>query len=174
VGYAYDEDGRIVLDPDDEVRGAVQLVFRLFEEEGSAYGVVQRFAREGLRFPKRAYGGAWRGKLIWGRLTLGRCSASSAIRRTPAPTSSVAFQSAKTITPTDRCSTRLREMPHAQWRVHLPEHHEGYITQQQFERNQQRMASNRTNGEGPVLSGPAREGLALLQGLVLCANCGRV
>jgi Recombinase zinc beta ribbon domain len=67
----------------------------------------------------------------------------------------------------------MREMPESQWRVHLPEHHEGYITQQQFEANQQRLARNRTNGEGRVLSGPAREGLALLQGLVLCANCGR-
>ena len=64
-------------------------------------------------------------------------------------------------------------MPESQWRVHLRNHHEGYITQQQFEVNQQRMANNRTNDDGRVLSGPAREGLALLQGLLLCANCGR-
>ena len=55
VGLCYDDDGRIVLDPDDEVRGAVQLAFRLFQETGSAYAVVKRFAEEGLRFPKRAY-----------------------------------------------------------------------------------------------------------------------
>src|SRR5450631_798035 len=67
VGFCYDDQGRIVVDPDAEVRGAVQLVFRLFQETGSAYGVVQRFAKEGLRFPKRAYGGAWAGQLIWGR-----------------------------------------------------------------------------------------------------------
>ena len=172
VGYAYDDDGRIVIDPDDEVRGAVQLVFRLFEEEGSAYGVVQRFAREGLRFPKRAYGGGWRGKLIWGRLDHSRVLS---LIGNPTYAGSYIygrFQSAKTITPDGQVHTRMREMPESQWRVHLPEHHEGYITQQQFEANQQRMASNRTNGEGRVLSGPAREGLALLQGLVLCANCG--
>jgi len=69
VGLCYDDDGRIVLDPDDEVRGAVQLAFRLFQETGSAYAVVKRFAEEGLRFPKRAYGGAWAGRLIWGRLS---------------------------------------------------------------------------------------------------------
>jgi DNA invertase Pin-like site-specific DNA recombinase len=69
VGYCYDGQGRIVIDPDDEVRGSVQMVFRLFQESGSAYGVVQRFAQDGLRFPKRAYGGAWNGKLIWGRLS---------------------------------------------------------------------------------------------------------
>src|ERR1035437_7975390 len=72
VGYCYDEDGRISPDADAEVRGAVELVFRLFRETGSAYAVVQRFSEGGLRFPKRAYGGAWDGKLIWGRLSHGR------------------------------------------------------------------------------------------------------
>ena len=66
VGLCYDDEGRIVPDPDEEVRGAVQLVFRLFRETGSAYAVVQRFAQSSLRFPKRAYGGAWAGKLISG------------------------------------------------------------------------------------------------------------
>src|SRR5260370_27014750 len=68
VGLCYDGEDRIVPDPDDEVRGAVQLVFRLFRETGSAYAVVKRFAEDGLRFPKRAYGGALAGKPIWGRL----------------------------------------------------------------------------------------------------------
>jgi hypothetical protein len=54
------------------VRGAVSLVFRLFRETGSAFAVMQRFAARTLRFPKRSYGGAWDGKLIWGRLTHGR------------------------------------------------------------------------------------------------------
>ncbi|CCD29898.1 Resolvase domain protein [Candidatus Glomeribacter gigasporarum BEG34] len=68
VGLCYDDEGRIVLDPNDEVRGAVQWVFRLFQKTGSAYAVVKRFTQSGLRFPKRAYGGAWAGQLIWGRL----------------------------------------------------------------------------------------------------------
>src|SRR5271157_6005907 len=58
VGFCYDEQSRIILDPDEEVRGAVGLVFRLFHETGTAFAVVQRFAERGLRFPKRAYGGA--------------------------------------------------------------------------------------------------------------------
>src|SRR5882762_9605173 len=47
VGFCHDDEGRIIVDPDNEVRGAVQLVFRLFQEGGSAYAVVQRFAQEG-------------------------------------------------------------------------------------------------------------------------------
>src|SRR5262250_698811 len=57
VGLCYDEQGRIVMDPDEEVRAAVGLVFHLFRQTGSAFGVMQRFAESGLRFPKRAYGG---------------------------------------------------------------------------------------------------------------------
>jgi hypothetical protein len=47
----------------------------------------------------------------------------------------------------------------------------GYITWDQFLANRQRLAGNRTNCE--VLTGPAREGLCLLQGLLVCGICGR-
>ena len=68
VGFVYDDD-KIVIDPDQEVQGAVRTVFDLFSKEGTAYGVVRRFQEAGLRFPRRSYGGVWNGKLIWGRLT---------------------------------------------------------------------------------------------------------
>src|ERR1700751_3564285 len=45
VGYCYDEANRIILDPDEEVRGAVGLVFRLFRETATAFAVTQRFAQ---------------------------------------------------------------------------------------------------------------------------------
>src|SRR5450631_3724807 len=72
VGLCFDEEGRTGVDPDEEVRGAVALVFRFFRETGTAYGIVQRFTERGLRFPKRAYGWAWDGKIIWGRLSHSR------------------------------------------------------------------------------------------------------
>ena len=67
-----DEDGRIVLDPDEEVRSAVAMIFETFKEAGNAYAVSRYFGMHNLRFPKRAYGGVWKGKLIWGRLTYER------------------------------------------------------------------------------------------------------
>ena len=164
---------RIVLDPDDEVRGAVQLAFRLFQETGSAYAVVKRFAEEGLRFPKRAYGGAWAGRLIWGRLSHERVLG---LIRNPSYAGIYVFgryQYRQRITPQGEVHKRVQPVPKAEWRVHLPDHHDGYITPEEFERNQDRLAHNRTNGEGTVLSGAAREGLALLQGLLICGCCGR-
>lgn len=173
VGFCYDDQERIVPDPDDEVRGAVQLVFRLFQETGSACAVVKRFARSGLRFPKRAWGGAWAGQLIWGQLSHGRVLS---MLKNPSYAGSYVFgryQYHRNITPDGHVQAQVKTVPMANWRVYLPGHHEGYISQEEFEDNQVRLARNRTNGEGCVLNGPAREGLTLLQGLLICGCCGR-
>jgi hypothetical protein len=55
----------------------------------------------------------------------------------------------------------------------IQDHHEGYIGWEEFLANQQTLERNRSYGKESVLSGPAREGLALLQGLLICAHCGR-
>jgi DNA invertase Pin-like site-specific DNA recombinase len=173
VGYCYDEDGRISPDADAEVRGAVELVFRLFRETGSAYAVVQRFSAGGLRFPKRAYGGAWDGKLIWGRLSHGRVLG---LLKNPSYAGMYVFgryQYRREINSEGEVRKRMHAVAMPAWRVSLKQHHTGYVTGAEFLENQERLGKNRTNGEATLLSGPAREGLALLQGLLLCGNCGR-
>jgi len=173
VGLCYDEEGRIVLDPDEEVQGAVALVFRLFRETGSAFAVMQRFAESSLRFPKRSYGGAWNGKLIWGHLTHSRVLG---ILKNPSYAGMYVFgryQYCRQINPAGEIRVRMRRMPMADWRVRLEEHHEGYISWEEYLENQKRLENNRTNGGKMILSGPAREGLALLQGLLMCGHCGR-
>jgi len=173
VGFRYDEQGRIILDPDEEVRGAVAFVFRLFRETGSAFAVVQRFAERGLRFPKRAYGGAWAGQLIWGRLTHSRVLG---ILKNPSYAGMYVFGRYRyrvQISAQGEVRRRMQAVAMPDWRVRLPEHHDGYIRAEEFWQNLERLQKNCTHGEETVLSGPAREGLALLQGLLLCGHCGR-
>jgi DNA invertase Pin-like site-specific DNA recombinase len=169
VGYVFEGD-KIVLDPDEEVQGAVRTVFELFEREGTAYAVVERFNELGLRFPRRSYGGTWDGKLIWGRLTHSRVLGMLANPSYAGTYVYGRYHSCKQIAPTGDIRTQLRRMPQDQWRVTIPNHHPGYITPDQFLANRQRLAANRTNGE--MLAGPAREGLCLLQGLLICGFCG--
>ena len=172
VGYCYDEQDRIVPDADEEVRGAVAMVFRLFRETGSAYAVVHRFTESGLRFPKRAYGGAWEGKIIWGRLSHSRVLG---VLKNPSYAGMYVFgryQYRREIGLDGEVRKRMQAVEKSAWRVSLQQHHEGYITLEEFASNQQKLQKNRTNGEETVLSGPAREGLALLQGLLVCGNCG--
>jgi DNA invertase Pin-like site-specific DNA recombinase len=173
VGYVFDEAERIVKDPDDQVRGAITMVFSAFRQTGSAYGVVQHFATKNLLFPKRSYGGAWDGKLHWGRLTDSRVLA---ILKNPSYAGVYAFgryRCVKEILEDGEVRSRIARMPREEWLVEIRDHHEGYLTFEQQLKNLDLIEKNRTNPKEAVLSGPAREGLALLQGLLICGCCGR-
>ncbi|MGA7453773.1 MAG: recombinase family protein, partial [Rhodoplanes sp.] len=170
VGFVFEGD-KIVLDPGREVQGAVRMAFDLFEREGTAYGAVRRFQELGLRFPRRSYGGAWNGKLLWGRLTHSRVLG---ILANPSYAGAYVFgryQSSKQVGPSGEIVSRLRPVPQEAWRVVIRDHHEAYIDWDQFVANRHRLDANRTNGDS--LAGPAREGLCLLQGILLCGECGR-
>jgi DNA invertase Pin-like site-specific DNA recombinase len=173
VGFIYDDQSRTVFDSDSEVRAAVRLLFESFCEAGSAYGVVHKFSKQGLKFPKRAYGGVWNGKLIWGRLTGGRVLG---VLKNPAYAGAYVYgrhQSIKEIRPDGSLCSRATKVPMASWTVLIKDHHEAYISWDEFLYNQKVLEKNRTNGQETLLAGPAREGLALLQGLLLCGSCGR-
>ncbi len=63
------------------------------------------------------------------------------------------------------------EVPIEEWSVCLPEHHPGYVSWDEYLATRERLRANvRPRGEG---GGAAREGAALLQGLVRCGRCGR-
>jgi DNA invertase Pin-like site-specific DNA recombinase len=173
VGLCYDDEGRTVLDPDLEVQGAVRQVFRIFRQTGTAYAVVHQFAKQGLRFPKRAYGGAWDGKLLWGRLSHARCLG---VLKNPSYAGAYVhgrYQSIKEVTADGEVRLRTVETPIEKWHVLIKNHHEGYIGWEEYRQNCQRLQGNRTNREEMLLKGSAREGLALLQGLLVCGKCGR-
>ena len=167
VGYVYDEDGEIVLDPDEEVQAAIADVFACFEQTGSAYGVVGAFAER--RFPARAYGGAWAGRLRYGRLTHSR---ALTVLRNPVYAGAYVFgrrRSRRHVEPDGTIRSRTTLLPREDWGVVIHDHHPGYITWEQFLRNEQRLQANRTYDGAR----PAREGSALLQGIVRCGCCGR-
>ena len=58
------------------------------------------------------------------------------------------------------------------WQVSIKDHHESYISWSDFLENHTMLEKNRTNTAQTMLPGPAREGLALLQGLLICGTCG--
>jgi excisionase family DNA binding protein len=54
----------------------------------------------------------------------------------------------------------------------LVDHHEGYLSWADYERNQRLIADN-ANGKGMMVRGAVRKGEALLAGLLRCGHCGR-
>lgn len=173
VGFCYDEEGTVVLDPDEEVRSIIRLIFDTFQESGSAYGVLQSFGRRNLRFPKRAYGGVWQGQLIWGRLTYMRVRS---ILKNPCYAGAYVYgryRSRKILSTAGEISSKIELAPLAEWQVLIQGHHEGYISWEDYLHHLTLLQQNQTNGVETMLSGAAREGLALLQGLLICGICGR-
>jgi DNA invertase Pin-like site-specific DNA recombinase len=174
VGYVYGEEpGSVLVDPDQEVRSAVELIFKLFHQTGSAYGVVRHFAQEHLRFPKRAYGGIWNGKLLWGILKHTRVLG---VLNNPCYAGAYVFgryRGTKSLSRDGQIQSRSQKQPIDSWSVLIQDHHPGYIGWQQYLDNQQILSQNQTNKPQQMLCSTAREGRALLQGLLLCGGCGR-
>jgi excisionase family DNA binding protein len=61
--------------------------------------------------------------------------------------------------------------PIGTWDVMIRDHHEGYISWEEYERNQKQLALNDFRRPGGVKSG--RGGRALLSGMMTCRRCGR-
>ena len=53
VGFVYDHEGKVRLDPDEMVRAAIRHFFETFRRTGTVYATVRCFRREGLTFPRR-------------------------------------------------------------------------------------------------------------------------
>jgi DNA invertase Pin-like site-specific DNA recombinase len=174
AGLILDPVGRVVLDPDEEVRQAVRLVFSLFEQHGSALAVVQHFNEQHLRFPTRLWGKCHDGELVWQRLTHSRVLE---VVHSPAYAGTYVYGRTQTRTrllpgETPRVKGRTRPVARADWPIVIRNAHPGYITWEQFLHNQQQLDDNRTF-RPEDRRGAVREGAALLQGIVLCGGCGR-
>jgi len=166
VGLVYDAEGQTIIDPDEEVQAAIGDLFKAFVQTGSAYGVVGIFTNR--RFPRRAYGGAWAGELRWGHLTHAR---AVGVLSNPSYAGAYVFgryRSRRVLRPDGTITTKTVELPRSEWAIVIHDHHEGYISWEQFLANEQRLAANNNrNGQRPP-----REGAAICQGIVRCGACG--
>jgi DNA invertase Pin-like site-specific DNA recombinase len=174
VGLVFDAARRLVLDPDEEVQQAVRLLFTLFEQTGSALAVVKHFARHRLLFPQRLWGKTRDGELLWKPLRHGRVLA---VLHNPRYAGAYVYGRTQTRTRTSpgeapRVKGRTRRVALADWPVVRHNAHPGYISWEQFLRNQQHLDDSCTSRLKDRRGAP-REGRALLQGLVLCGRCGR-
>ncbi|MGI8873205.1 MAG: recombinase family protein [Egibacteraceae bacterium] len=169
VGLVYDPAQRVVLDPDSGVQHALRHVFATFARIGSARAVVVAFNDEGLRFPVRVRTGPRKGELAWTPLRH-----HHVLRVLHNPRYAGAFvygRRRQRKTPEGRSTHET--LPRDQWTALIPDAHAGYIDWEAFEANQTQLASNAQAHGTDRKKGPAREGPALLQGLVVCGRCGR-
>jgi DNA invertase Pin-like site-specific DNA recombinase len=168
VGFVYDGQNRVVLDPDKQVQEAVRLFFKTFARLGSAYKTARHFREQGLKFPKRIHCGPTKGELVWAPLTQVR---ASQVLHSPRYAGAYAFGRSR-ITMGPEGSSIARELPIEQWHALVPDAHPGYISWEDYKRNRRQLETN-TQSPARKPGSPPREGSALLQGLVVCGLCGR-
>ena len=169
VGLVYDPLGRVVLDPDSQVRQSFGHLFETFERTGSASAAVKHFREQGLRFPRRPRSGVHKGELLWEALLHWRVLH---VLHNPRYAGAFVFGRTRTRKRPDG-TVEIKKLPREEWTVLLPDAHPGYISWEQFEANQKRLRGNAQAHGSDRRKSPPREGPALLQGLVVCGVCGR-
>lgn len=167
TGYVVDGKG-LRKDPDAHVREAIGLVFTRFRELGTSRRVARELRAGGVRLPTRHCDG--RG-LQWHKATYSRVWN---ILRNPAMGGAYAWGRTRTsvhLDERDQMRKSRRKVALENWKVLLPKHHEGYVEWEEWLAIQQRLAANSVAAGG---SGAPREGRALLQGVAVCGQCGRM
>ena len=168
VGLERDDEGRIVLSLDEQVRAAIAHVFVLWGRLGSARQIVAELIAEGQKLPRRRIGER---RVRWTRATYG---AVHDFLTNPAYAGCFVYgrtREEKRVAPDGHVRVKSVDVPLEQWAVCLPDHHPGYVSWEDYLATRERLRQNaRPRGEG---GGAAREGAALLQGLLRCGRCGR-
>ena len=171
VGYQLDPLRRLQKNPDQRVQAAIAMVFRRFHELGSVRQVLLWLRQEGIELPCTHHAGEVRG-IAWrspGYQTLHKMLTN--------PVYAGAYTYGRTTSRVRLENGRKRvlrgvRVAREDWPVLLRDHHEGYISWEQFEANQRVIADN-ANMKGAMARGAVRQGSALLAGLLRCGHCGR-
>ena len=170
AGYARRASGEVALDPDEQVQAVIRLVFRLFDELGTVHAVLRFLVEHRVLIGMRERSGPGKGEVAW---RAPHQQGLSNMLRNPAYAGIYAYGRSRT-DPSRRLpgrvhSGRVRRLEAGQWLVRIEGALPAYISVEQYERNQARLAANQARAD---TAGAPRNGPALLGGLVTCGICG--
>jgi DNA invertase Pin-like site-specific DNA recombinase len=172
VGYLWTAHGKVEMDPDQRVQQALRLVFSKITELGSVRQVLLWFRRERVELPMRVFESPG-GQTVWELPVY-----NSVLKLVTNPMYAGAYVFGKTRVRTTVVEGRARKTaghrkPQSEWTVLLRDHHPGYISWEQYERNQAMIAAN-AHMKSRMQPKAGRGGKALLSGLLRCRRCGRM
>src|SRR5262245_13878561 len=171
IGYVRAGHNRIEKNPDRRIQQAITLVFSKFAEMQSVRQVHLWFRHERVSLPAVTHGAEGCG-IMW---KLPVYNTILHILTNPIYAGAYAFGRTGTrvsIESGRKKITRGFKKERKDWEVLIPNHHAGYVSWADYERNLCLIADN-TNGMVPMSRGALRRGEALLAGLLRCGHCGR-
>ncbi len=172
VGFCWNASGKIEKDPDQRVQQTIQLVFGKLVELGSVRQTLLWFRQQNVYIPvlPRDPGEpsiVWKlpvYRQVWAILTNPVYAGAYAFGRREVRTKIVDGRARK---------SKGHLKPRTTWTVLIPNHHPGYVSWEQYERNQALLAANaHMKSDGNSKAG--RGGRALLSAILRCRRCGRM
>ena len=172
VGFCWTANGKIEKHPDQRVQQAIQLVVDKMTELGSMRQVLIWLRQNRVCLPVAANDHGDH-TINW---KLPRYQNVQAILTNPTYAGAYAF--GKTETRTKVVDGRARKRSgyrksQSQWMILIHDHHPGYLSWEEYQRNQAMIAAN-THMRSGVEPKAGRGGRALLSGLLRCRRCGRM
>ncbi|WP_204840123.1 recombinase family protein [Cereibacter azotoformans] len=171
TGFVRVRHDRIAKDPDRRVQEAIGLVFRKFAEFQSIRQVHLWLREEGVLKPAVVTDGEGR-RIVWKAPVY---NTIRAMLSNPIYGGAYAFGRTTSRVTVENGRKRVslgHRREREEWDVLILDHHEGYISWAEFERNQRLIADN-ANCQGLMVCGAVRRGDALLAGPLRCGHCGR-
>jgi DNA invertase Pin-like site-specific DNA recombinase len=169
IGYVRRPSGEVILDPDEQARHVVGLVFGTFARLGTLNAVLRYLVEHQVQLPVRVHSGPAKGEIEWRRPNR---ETLQIMLHNPVYAGYYAY-GRRQVEPRrkvpGRPSTGRVVKNTGEWLVLLPGRLPAYITPGQYEANVARMAANRQTAATP---GAPRDGSALLSGLLRCGKCG--
>ena len=171
IGYRRGADDRLEKHPDKRIREALSLAFRKFAETGSVRQLVLWLRQERIELPIAVHGA--QGRSVQWRLP----RYNTVHRLLTNPVYAGAYVYGRTFTRIRfeggrKVATHGIARRPEEWGVVIRNHHDGYITWEEYDRNQKVIAGN-ANMKGAMVRGSVRNGSGLLVGLLRCGHCGR-
>lgn len=170
IGYEYDADGNVGKSPDERVRDAIDLFFSTFRRLGAAHQVVRYFDEHDILFPCRLRKRNRPDEVIWEPL-----DQEKAVSILHNPFYAGRYVFGRTQMQWVNGARRPVAMPEEKWHANIRDHHEAYVSEEEYAANQEILAQNtqqfRSDGDNERKSAP-REGDCLLQGIAYCGRCG--
>jgi DNA invertase Pin-like site-specific DNA recombinase len=166
IGYVRTRDG-VSIEPDIQAQEVVRLIFRKFEDLGSANAVLKYLVHNDIRFGKRKVNGLQPEAVEWQAASR---STILQILRHPIYAGAYVYGRSKSTsisTPEGNRKTVQRRVNRNNWEVLIPDKIPAYITWQQWENNQKKLRENSTK-----FSFGVSRGSSILTGRIVCGKCG--